>query len=229
MRTTTRPCVPLCLDEADARGWIREGAPAVPLQMWSGATAGLQGPLSGRERNANAGPTPFEPAALPDDPRDAVEAGIELFNESGHRAHRVGDHPHARRSPRERGSAQPPRGRRHDRLGAVVVPVSGRHAGPQPVTLQHRGAGAGRDRDRFQAWNAAGRARRLRRPGELAVSCRRCRTRRCGGTCRARVRRRRSRVTRRSSVTSPGLAAAAIVRDRRSGGRRSPRTSGLSR
>ncbi len=53
--------------------------------MWAAKPRGFKGLFQSRRRNANAGPTPFEPAALPDDPRDAVEAGIELFNESGHR------------------------------------------------------------------------------------------------------------------------------------------------
>jgi hypothetical protein len=145
---------PLCLDAADARGWIREGAPSVPLQMWAAKPRGIKGLFQSRRRNANAGPTPFEPAALPEDPRDAVEAGIELFNESGHRRtvsgiiRTLGD-PRVsviQRSHRE-----------------VVVTIAWELSwyqfrvdmlGAQPVTLQHRGAELEEIDDRFRDWNA---------------------------------------------------------------------------
>src|SRR5690348_3630004 len=73
----------LCLDEADSRGWLREGTPAVPLQLWSARPRGLRGLLGARKRPL-AAPLPYEPSALPESPREAVAASLELFNESTH-------------------------------------------------------------------------------------------------------------------------------------------------
>ncbi len=143
----------LCVDQAEARGWIREGAPAVPLQMWQARPRGIRGLLGGKRRPV-APPMPFEPAALPDDPRDAVAAGIELFNESTHRrtvsgiTRTLGD-PRVsvvQRSHRE-----------------VVVTVAWDLSwyqfrvdmlGAQPVTLQHRGEEVDEIDGRFCDWNA---------------------------------------------------------------------------
>ncbi len=145
----------LCLDQADARGWIREGAPAVPMQMWSARPKGIKALFSSRKKNANAAPAPFEPATLPEDPRDAIEASIDLFNESGHRRtmsgiiRTLGD-PHVsviQRSHRD-----------------VVVTIAWELSwyqfridmlGAQPVTLQERGDELGEIDDRFCTWNAA--------------------------------------------------------------------------
>ncbi len=147
----------LCLDQADALGWIREGSLSVPLQLQSARHAkrsgGLRGFLGGSQRRPGV-PEPFTPEALPADPRDAVAAGLELFNESYHPrtvmgiARTLGD-PRVsvvQRSPRE-----------------VVVTVAWDLSwyqfrvdmlGPQPVTLQHRGEDVGEIDSRFRDWNA---------------------------------------------------------------------------
>ena len=146
----------LCLDQADALGWIREGSLSVPLQLQSARhakRAACAGFLGGSQRRPGV-PEPFTPEALPADPRDAVEAGLELFNESYHPrtvmgiARTLGD-PRVsvvKRSHRE-----------------VVVTVAWDLSwyqfrvdmlGPQPVTLQHRGEDVGEIDSRFRDWNA---------------------------------------------------------------------------
>jgi hypothetical protein len=145
----------LCVDQADALGWIREGSLSVPLQLQSARNRprGLKGFLAG-SRQRRGGPEPFSPEALPADPRDAVEAGLELFNESYHPrtvcgiSRTLGD-PRVSvvmRSHRE-----------------VVVTVAWDLSwyqfrvdmlGPQPVTLQHRGEDMAEIDRRFQDWNA---------------------------------------------------------------------------
>ncbi len=145
----------LCVDQADALGWIREGALSVPLQLQSARSRprGLKGFLGG-SRQRRGVPEPFTPDALPADPRDAVEAGLELFNESYHPrtvcgiARTLGD-PRVSvvmRSHRE-----------------VVVTVAWDLSwyqfrvdmlGPQPVTLQQRGEDVAEIDRRFQDWNA---------------------------------------------------------------------------
>jgi hypothetical protein len=145
----------LCIDQADALGWIREGTLSVPLQLQSARPRqrGLRGFLAGSQRRAGV-PEPFTPEALPADPREAVAAGLELFNESFHPrtvcgiARTLGD-PRVSvvmRSPRE-----------------VVVTVAWDLSwyqfrvdmlGPQPVTLQHRGEDVGEIDSRFRDWNA---------------------------------------------------------------------------
>jgi hypothetical protein len=149
----------LCLDAADARGWIREGSPSVPLQMWTARPRGIKGLFAGRkQRNANAGPTPFEPEALPDDPHDAVEASIELFNESGHRRTVSG-------IIRTLGEPQVSVLQRSHR--EVVVTIAWELSwyqfridmlGAQPVVLQHRGAELDEIDEKFRAWNAVAEA-----------------------------------------------------------------------
>jgi hypothetical protein len=73
----------LCVDQAEKRGWTREGAPSLPVQLGARRERGLRGLLKPRRREVTA-PEPFDPELLPDDPADAVEAGLELFNESTH-------------------------------------------------------------------------------------------------------------------------------------------------
>ena len=143
----------LCLDQADARGWTREGSPSLPVQLGERRERGLRGLLKQRRRGITA-PEPFDPELLPDDPADAVEAGLELFNESTHPrtvsgiARTLGD-PRVsvvRRSPRE-----------------VVVTVAWDLSwyqfridmlGAQTVTLQHRGEELDELDGRFRDWNA---------------------------------------------------------------------------
>jgi hypothetical protein len=145
----------LCVDQADARGWIREGTLSVPLQLQSSRSRqrGLRGFLGGSKRRPSV-PEPFTPDALPDDPKDAVAAGLELFNESYHPrtvcgiSRTLGD-PRVSvvmRSHRE-----------------VVVTVAWDLSwyqfrvdmlGPQPVTLQQRGEDVGEIDSRFRDWNA---------------------------------------------------------------------------
>lgn len=142
----------LCLDQADARGWIREGAPAVPMQLWSAPQRGLRGFLSNRRRRTGV-PTPFEPEALPEDPRHAVEAGLELFNESSHRRMISG-------LTRTLGEPRVSTVQRSHR--EVVVTVAWDLSwyqfridmlGASPVTLQRRGAELDEIESRFQDWN----------------------------------------------------------------------------
>ncbi len=73
----------LCIDEAEVRGWVREGTPTVPLRgLEPLKPKGLKGLLAPRRRPTSQ--APLGPDELPDDPRGAVEAGVELFNGSGH-------------------------------------------------------------------------------------------------------------------------------------------------
>ena len=143
----------LCLDQADARGWTREGSPSLPVQLGERRERGFRGLLKPRRRQVTA-PEPFDPELLPDDPDDAVEAGLELFNESTHPrtvsgiARTLGD-PRVsvvRRSHRE-----------------VVVTVAWDLSwyqyrvdmlGAQTVTLQHRGEELEELDGRFREWNA---------------------------------------------------------------------------
>ncbi len=143
----------LCLEQADGLGWVREGSPTVPLQWNRSRRKGLRAVLAGG-RKPRPATAPYGAEEIPDDPRDAVEAGLELFNESSHRrtvsgiARTLGD-PHVsvvRRSPRE-----------------VVVTIAWELSwyqyrvdmlGAQPVTLQHRGEELDELDERFRDWNA---------------------------------------------------------------------------
>jgi hypothetical protein len=143
----------LCLDAAEARGWTREGSPSLPVQLGRRREKGLRGLIRPRRRDLTA-PEPFDPELLPDDPKDAVEAGLELFNESTHPrtvsgiARTLGD-PRVsvvRRSHRE-----------------VVVTVAWDLSwyqyrvdmlGAQTVTLQRRGEELEELDGRFCDWNA---------------------------------------------------------------------------
>ena len=58
-------------------------------------------------------------------------------------AHRLGHRAHARRSPGQRGAAQPPRGGRDGGVGPVLVPVPGGHAGRADRHAAAPGRGAG--------------------------------------------------------------------------------------
>jgi hypothetical protein len=140
----------LCTDEAQARGWLREGAPP-PLEPPPGPPRrGLRGLF----RRRQAGPLPLYPEDVPTDPRDALDGGIELFNESSH--------PRTlSRISRTLGDPQ-----------VSVVPRSQREMvvtvawdlywyqyrvdvlGPQPVMLQRRGEDPAQIADRFRQWNA---------------------------------------------------------------------------
>jgi hypothetical protein len=142
----------LCLDQADQRGWVREGTGASPTPP-PRPRRGLRGRLLPRRRPAGE-PEPFELDALPEDPHETVEAGLELFNESAHKrtvsgiARTLG-HPRVsvvRRSHRE-----------------LVVTVAWDLSwyqyrvdmlGAQPVTLQGRGHEIDELDGRFRDWNA---------------------------------------------------------------------------
>lgn len=147
----------LCIDQADARGWSREGAPTLPVQLVGRPERGLRGLLRQRRRNVTA-PQPFDPELLPDDPADAVEASLELFNESTHPrtvsgiARTLGDPKVSvlRRSHRE-----------------VVVTVAWDLSwyqyridmlGAQTVTLQRRGSEVDELDAPFREWNAQAEA-----------------------------------------------------------------------
>ena len=143
----------LCLDGADARGWVREGAPALPVKLGDRREKGVKGWLRPKKKGVTA-PQPFDPELLPEDPKDAVEAGLELFNESTHPrtvsgiARTLGN-PYVsvvQRSHRE-----------------VVVTVAWELSwyqyrvdmlGAQTVTLQRRGEDVDQLDDRFRQWNA---------------------------------------------------------------------------
>ena len=73
----------LCTEGAEARGWVREGSPTLPVQLEQRREKGLKRWFQGKPRHLTA-PEPFDPELLPADPKDAVEAGVELFNESTH-------------------------------------------------------------------------------------------------------------------------------------------------
>ena len=142
----------LCVDDADARGWVREGMPTVPLRsLESSRPRGFKGLLAPRRPRS---PPPLDPDELPDDPRGAVEAGVELFNESAHPrtvsgiARTLGD---PRVSVVQRSARE------------VVVTVAWDLSwyqyrvdmlGPQPVMLHRRGEELGEIDSRFQDWNA---------------------------------------------------------------------------
>ena len=142
----------LCTEQADQRGWLREGAEPPPAPPPRPRERGIRGLLS--RRRTDAEPQPFELAMLPADPQETVEAGLELFNESAHKrtvsgiARTLGD-PRVsvvRRSHRE-----------------LVVTVAWDLSwyqyrvdmlGPQPVTLQRRGEEIDELEGRFRDWNA---------------------------------------------------------------------------
>jgi hypothetical protein len=147
----------LCIDQADARGWSREGAPTLPVLLAGRPERGLRGLLRQRRRHVTA-PQPFDPELLPDDPADAVEASLELFNESTHPrtvsgiARTLGDPKVSvlRRSHRE-----------------VVVTVAWDLSwyqyridmlGAQTVTLQRRGSEVDELDAPFREWNAQAEA-----------------------------------------------------------------------
>jgi hypothetical protein len=75
----------LCQAGAEQRGWTKEGAPSLPVQLGERRERGLRGlwPARRPTRRVTA-PEPFDPELLPEDPHDAAEAGLELFNESTH-------------------------------------------------------------------------------------------------------------------------------------------------
>jgi hypothetical protein len=143
----------LCVDEADARGWLREGTPTVPLRQLEDAPhRGIRSLLDKARRPRPA--APLEPEELPDTPGDAVHAGVELFNGSKHPrtvsgiARTLGD-------PRV---SVVPRSTRE-----IVVTVAWDLSwyqyrvdmlGVQPVTLQSRGEELAEIDGRFQDWNA---------------------------------------------------------------------------
>jgi len=143
----------LCIDEAEVRGWVREGTPTLPLGGLAPLKPkGLKGLLGPRRRPMSPGP--LDPGELPDDPRGAVEAGVELFNESGHPrtvsgiARTLGD---PRVSVVQRNASE------------IVVTVAWDLSwyqyridmlGPRPVTLHRRGEELAEIESRFQAWNA---------------------------------------------------------------------------
>jgi hypothetical protein len=142
----------LCTEQADQRGWLREGAEPPPAPPERPRGRGLRGLLS--RRRTDGEPQPFELDCLPADPHETVEAGLELFNESAHKrtvsgiARTLGD-PRVsvvRRSHRE-----------------LVVTVAWDLSwyqyrvdmlGPQPVTLQRRGEEIDELEGRFRDWNA---------------------------------------------------------------------------
>ena len=143
----------LCLDGADARGWVREGAPALPVKLGDRREKGVKGWLRPKKKGVTA-PQPFDPELLPEDPKDAVEAGLELFNESTHPrtvsgiARTLGD---PRVSVVQRNASE------------VVVTVAWDLSwyqyrvdmlGPRPVTLHRRGEELAEIESRCQAWNA---------------------------------------------------------------------------
>jgi hypothetical protein len=142
----------LCIDEADARGWLREGAPTPPVTPAPARRRGLKARLVPRRRES--APEPFEPELLPANPRETVEAGLELFNES--------DHPRTVSGiARTLGVPRVSVVRRSQR--EVVVTVAWDLSwyqyridmlGSDPVTLQRRGDELEEIDSRFQEWNA---------------------------------------------------------------------------
>ena len=143
----------LCTEGADARGWVREGSPTLPVQLEQRREKGLKRWFQREPRHLTA-PEPFDPELLPADPKDAVEAGVELFNESTHPrtvsgiARTLGEPcvSVVQRSHRE-----------------VVVTVAWDLSwyqyridmlGAQTVTLQHRGDDVDELDNRFCDWNA---------------------------------------------------------------------------
>ena len=150
----------LCVDQADARGWTREGAPALPVQLAGREERGLRALLRPRKRHVTA-PEPFDPELLPEDPADAVEASLELFNESTHPrtvsgiARTLGDPKVSvvRRSHREVVVT----------VGPGLVPVPRGHAGRADRDAAASRRGAGRARRPVPRVERPGRARRHRR------------------------------------------------------------------
>ena len=143
----------LCTDTADARGWVREGAPTLPVVLGQRRERGVMNWLRPR-RKAETAPQPFDPELLPDDPRDAVAAGLELFNESTH-PRTVSGIARTLGSPRV---SVVPRSHRE-----VVVTVAWDLSwyqyridlrGAQTVTLQLRGQEQEELDERFHGWNA---------------------------------------------------------------------------
>src|SRR3954464_5901235 len=60
----------LCLDGADARRWLREGAPALPVRLRSRRAKGVRGWLRPPKKQVTA-PQPFEPDLLPEENKGA--------------------------------------------------------------------------------------------------------------------------------------------------------------
>jgi hypothetical protein len=143
----------LCIDQAELRGWVREGTgepppPAEPRRR------GLLAGMLRRRRRKEGSPEPFDLELLPEDPRDAVEAGLELFNESSHRRTVCG-------IARTLGDPQVSVVQRSFR--ELVLTVAWDLSwyqyridmlDPQPVTLHHRGDELDELDTRFRQWNA---------------------------------------------------------------------------
>jgi hypothetical protein len=157
------PVCELCLDEADSRGWIREGAPVVPLQDWAAPQRGLRGFLAPRKRPPIR--TARESASLPESPRETVATSIELFNESVH-PRTVSGITRTLGEPRVSVVLRSPR----DVVVTVAWDLSWYQfrvdmLGAQPVTLQHRGEELDEIDTRFRDWNAHAEA-----DGRLALA-----------------------------------------------------------
>jgi hypothetical protein len=153
----------LCLEEADSLGWIREGAPVVPLQHAARPQRGLRGLLAPRKRPPAR--LPRATTSLPDSPREAVAASIELFNHSVHPRTVSGI---------TRTLGEPRVSIVQRSMREVVVTVAWDLSwyqfridmlGAQPVTLQTRGAEVDEIDSRFQDWNAHAEA-----DGRLALA-----------------------------------------------------------
>ena len=214
------PVCELCLDEADSRGWIREGAPVVPLQLWAARSAACA--ASWRPAAASGARPSREATSLPETRARRSPPSIELFNESVH-PRTVSGITRTLGEPRVSIVLRSPR--------EVVVTVAWDLSwyqfrvdmlGAQPVTLQHRGEELDEIDTRFRDWNAHAEA-----DGRLALAVadhrsnesmrgklptargrRRSRTtRRSSGAPARRRRRSASPPLRRSTITStPGLS-----------------------
>ena len=184
-----------------ADGCARASRPCLSSSSSPLRPKGLKALLGPRRRPVS--PAPLDPDELPDDPRGAVEAGLELFNESGHPrtvsgiARTLGD---PRVSVVQRNASE------------VVVTVAWDLSwyqyrvdmlGPAAGDAASPGRGAGRDRVALPGVERDRRGRRHRRPRQLVDRATRRRTRRSEGTCPSARGRRRLRVSRRSSTTSP--------------------------
>ena len=123
----------LCTDQADARGWTREGSPALPVQLGERRERGLRGMLKQRRRGVTAGR-----------PGRRCRGGSGAVQREHASSHRLRHRPHARRPARQRHPAQPSRGRRHRGLGSLLVPVPGGHAGRADRHAPASGRGTGR-------------------------------------------------------------------------------------
>lgn len=157
------PVCELCLDEADSRGWIREGAPVVPLQLGTAPQRGLRGFLGPRKRAPARASR--ETTSLPESPREAVATSIELFNESVH-PRTVSGITRTLGEPRVSIVLRSPR----DVVVTVAWDLSWYQfrvdmLGAQPVTLQHRGEELDEIDTRFRDWNAHAEA-----DGRLALA-----------------------------------------------------------